>query len=480
MIRSRSNAFGDELCCSCVPSNIVNVLLASSSSSTSSNSSTNNVITSSAGEYVMYLALPCEFQDSTSSSSATSPSTTRFYNCDLSISCGLSNGRIQLYNVEQMKLRHTMSIPNNHATDSNDNTSNGKSPITDLCYHSHSNMIVGSVQDGSVHIFDIRQPHHRPTSCTCSSWKIPHQEEALSISMGYGGTVLAVGGGKGNIHFVDIRCATTTTNPSSSSLLGSYVESHLEEVTCLLFQSTSSSSLLASASEDGLLCTFDTSKPTEESALCSVMNVSNSIRRIGFFGPHKEGLFSLTGSETMNCWHHDSAQLLVPDNFNLRRQLSKSSTIQHVDNSTTTTTTTTTAAQNTSDTTIDYLIDAFWNDKTDSLTLIAGNNSGSTVAMHSVQADGSTSLLYQLLDGHLGCVRASQVIPAGVPWNSSNNHNNNTTNATSFFDNKMIVITGGEDSRLCRWDVGMPLAAATSSSVTHIGNGGINHKKVKL
>jgi hypothetical protein len=168
----------------------------------------------------------------------------------------------------------------------------------------------------------------------------------------------------------------------------------------------------------------------------------------------------------MNCWHHDSAQLLVPDNFNLRQQLSKS-TIQYVDNSTTTTT----AAKNTCDTTVDYLIDAFWNDNTDSLTLIAGNNSGSTVAMYSVQADGSTSLFYQLLDGHLGCVRASQVIPAG-----SNNHNNNTAHETSFYDNKMIVITGGEDSRLCRWDVSIPSVAATSSSVTHIEN----HKKIKL
>lgn len=457
MIRSRSNAFGDESCCSCVPSSVVNVLATSSSNS-------NGTCSTSAGDYVMCLALPSEFHDISISSTAT----TKDYGSDLSISCALSNRTIQLYNVEQMKLHHTISIPTNHGTDI---TTNGslKSPITDLCYHSNSNLIVGSVQDGSVHIFDLRQPHHHSTSC--SSWKIPQQEEAFSVAMGYGGTVVAVGGGKGNIHFVDTRCATTTTqNPV---LLGSYVDSHVEEVTCLAFQSASASStLLASASEDGLLCTLDTSKPTEESALCSVMNVANSIRRIGFFGPQNEGLFSLTGSETLNCWHHDSAQLLIPDNFQLRHQLSStSSTIQHTNTATTTT--------------IDYLIDAFWNDSTENLTLIAGNNSGSTVAMYSVQADGSTSLYYQLVDGHLGCVRASQVIP-GVSWNTSNSHNNNTTanNTPCFYDDtKMIVITGGEDSRLCRWDVGRPSAARTSSSVTLARNGGSssrNPKKIKF
>lgn len=453
MIRSRSNAFGDESSCSCVPSSIVNVLTSSSNS--------NGTSSDSAGEYVMCLTLPSELQDVSTSSTATSPN----YGSDLSISCALSNRRIQLYNVEQMKLHHSISIPANHATDTN-HTDNVKSPITDLCYHSTSNLVVGSVQDGFVHIFDLRQPHHHPTSC--SSWKIPQQEEALSVAMGYGGTVLAIGGGKGNIHFVDTRCATTTTR--TPVLLGSYVDSHVEEVTCLVFQSPSASStLLASASEDGLLCTLDTSKPTEESALCSVMNVANSPRRIGFFGPQKEGLFSLTGSETLNCWHHDSAQLLIPDNFQLRHQLSTSSTLHP-------TTTATTS-------TIDYLIDAFWNDSTESLTLIAGNNSGSTVAMYSVQADGSTSLYYQLVDGHLGCVRASQVIP-GISWNSSNSYNHNTTaeDTTCFYDDtKMIVITGGEDSRLCRWDVGRPSTARTSSSVTHARNGNSrNPKKMKF
>jgi hypothetical protein len=67
-------------------------------------------------------------------------------------------------------------------------------------------------------------------------------------------------------------------------------------------------SLIVTASEDGLACIFDTSQPLEETALQSVMNIGSPLRDVGFFGPSMQGLFCLTGSETMSVWHHDSAQ----------------------------------------------------------------------------------------------------------------------------------------------------------------------------
>lgn len=87
---------------------------------------------------------------------------------------------------------------------------------------------------------------------------------------------------------------------------------------------TTTTNVLVSSSEDGLVCTHDTSKPNEEAALSSVLNVGTPLREVVFFGPSGEGLYCLTGSETLSVWHHDSAQQICDFGSDVRMHLSRS------------------------------------------------------------------------------------------------------------------------------------------------------------
>jgi WD40 repeat protein len=344
------------------------------------------------GHYVLHVACgPCP-NSTTSTSAPKAP-----------LTCALSNQCVQTYDRATLKKCHTINQAH-------------RAPITDLAHSQiassgdaiHSPLLVTSSQDGLVKIFDLR--------VNSSSSPVPHvmqldlaksKEEALSVSVGYNGTLAAVSGSKGNIHFFDLRNTASSTSNGSSDPLGSYVDSHTDEVTKVRFQrldrdSHNTTSLLVSASEDGLACIFDTSQPSEELALRSVMNVGSPLRDVGFFGPSFEGLYCLTGSETMSAWHHDSAQKIC-DFGDVRNQLSSSSGIP-----------------------IHYLVGCSWD--RDELNLVAGNTDGEC-AIFKVDT-GSISVKKILSGGHKGCVRS--FVPC--TWNNS-------------------IITGGEDSRLCEWHV---------------------------
>ncbi|KAL7523511.1 hypothetical protein ACHAXR_000215, partial [Thalassiosira sp. AJA248-18] len=139
-------------------------------------------------------------------------------------------------------------------------------------------------------------------------------EEALSVSSGYGGTLVAVGTNKARVSFFDMRASNGNHRPSGA-LMGSYVDAHTEEVTQVRFQtipqsaqSSEAKTVLATASEDGLIAVHDPSQPSEDAALLSVLNIGAPLRNVGFFGPCFEGMYALTGSETMSVHHWDSAQ----------------------------------------------------------------------------------------------------------------------------------------------------------------------------
>ena len=229
------------------------------------------------------------------------------------------------------------------------------------------------------------------------TFNVPQNEEALSVSLGYDGVLAAVGSSKPLVHFHDIR--------QSGSLLGTYQDAHTEEVTRVRFQ-TEQSSILVSASEDGLACIFDTSKPSEEAALCSVLNVQTPLRRVGFFGPSLEGVYCLTGSETLSVWHSDSAQRICDFGADVRQQLS-------------------TLVGGAS---VDYLVDCKWDTHRNDLSLLAGNHDGNAF-MYRVDA-GVLSLSHSLQGGHRGDVRA---------W-------------SPMLSNSKLFVTVGEDARMCEWN----------------------------
>mmetsp|Transcript_23565 Transcript_23565/g.33061 ORF Transcript_23565/g.33061 Transcript_23565/m.33061 type:complete len:388 (-) Transcript_23565:121-1284(-) len=328
------------------------------------------------------------------------------------LGCALSNGEICVYDTERLHVSQT--IPNAH----------GKAPITDLTAVS-SNVIASSGSDGFIRLFDLRQ---QGSSLEC---QMPHSEEALSLSIGYAGALAAVGSNKAKIHFCDVR---------QGGILGSYVDAHTEEVTRVRFQpdsqdSSATTPLLVSASEDGLACTFDTSQASEEAALKSVLNVQTPLREVGFFGPSYEGLYCLTGSESMSVWHHDSAQRICDFGLDLRSKLSQAAGGFGVD----------------------YLVNCHWDTHQNQLSLLAGSSTGDA-ALYKVDA-GALSVLSILRGGHRGCVRSWCPITSKT------------------------FITGGEDARLCEWNFHQSVALngsiKTGGRVLEKGGGPLRRQKKK-
>lgn len=328
------------------------------------------------------------------------------------LSCALSNRCVQTYDRETLRKVH--SIENAH-----------DKRITDLIHAqvassgdpNQSPLVVTSSEDGFVKIFDLRNNSNIPAV----RLGLIAKEEALSVSVGYGGALAAVGSSKGHVHFFDLRYVSNHNHDNENNHnknshvhrpLGSYVDSHTDEVTKVRFQQMSrdsheTTSLIVSASEDGLACIFDTTQPLEEMALNSVINVGSPLRDVGFFGPSMEGLFCLTGSETMSVWHHDSAQR-ISDFGDVRNYLSSLA----------------------GGLPIHYLVGCTWMD--DELNLLAGNTQGDCV-LYKVDA-GSISLNKMLMGGHKASVRSFVPI-------SSNSDECGT-----------CIFTAGEDSRICEWN----------------------------
>lgn len=381
------------------------------------------------GHYVLHVACgPCPSTSASASSALT---------------CALSNQCVQTYDRETLKKCHT--IDEAHSA-----------PITDLTHTQiassgdaiQSPLLLTSSQDGLVKIFDLRvNTSSSQVSPVIQLGLTKTKEEALSVSVGYNGALAAVSGNKGNIHFFDLRNVSSSTSNVTNDPLGSYVESHKDEVTKVRFQrmdrdSHDTTPLLVSASEDGLACVFDTSQPSEEMALKSVMNVGAPLRDVGFFGPSFEGLYCLTGSETMSAWHHDSAQRIC-DFGDVRNHLSSSAGLP-----------------------MQYLVGCSWD--RGELNLVAGNMDGEC-AIFKVDT-GSISVKKILSGGHKGCIRS--FVPC--TWNNS-------------------IITGGEDSRLCEWNldqkgvssgnVGKEVASSYSFSsqkqMPRSGGGAIRRQKKK-
>jgi hypothetical protein len=294
------------------------------------------------------------------------------------VSCGLSNGDVNVYDQERLQLIRTYpKLPGGACT------------LTDLTTCG-AQLLATSSSNGDVCVVDVRQP------TPALVFNLPRSEEALSVSLGYDGVLAAVGSSKPFVHFHDIR--------QNGSAVGTYQDAHTEEVTRVRFQSPQSTFLI-SASEDGLACIFDTSKPSEEAALNSVLNVQTPLRKVGFFGPSLEGVYCLTGSETLSVWHYESAQRICDFGADVRNKLSTL----------------------TGGTAVDYLVDCQWDMTSQELSLLAGNHAGDAY-MYRVDA-GALSLSHSLLGGHRGDVRA---------WCP-------LSNSSSF-------VTVGEDARMCEWN----------------------------
>ncbi len=307
-------------------------------------------------------------------------------------------------------------------------------------------LIISASQDGSVKVFDVRS---NPTSQAAIQMKLNlAKEQALSVSLGYGGTLAAVGTNKARISFFDLRCASGHT--PSGNLMGSYVDSHTDEVTQVRFQTVQQhqnnlqKTVLATASEDGLLTIHDPSQPSEEAALLSVLNVGIPLRSVGFFGPAYEGAYALTGNETMSVWHWDSAQKVSDvGGYGLRGMLSDAVEIAGWKSAV--------PSSGTNDdggaSAVEYLVGCTWSvidevsatsmqvpcsASSPALHLLAGNSQGDGFVFR-MDADQIKPLIH-MKGGHKGCIR-------DFCWLNGNKNGGN-----------IKLVTGGEDARLCEWD----------------------------
>ena len=289
----------------------------SSSSSSSSSSQGNNVYDS--GEYVLSVAATTDDGGGGGGSGSGSGASPPL------VAAALSDRSIVLYDsragcvIDRIEGAHD-------------------GPISEICFFppsssssSTSSSLLSAGHDGFVKVWDFRCRNGggggggggggsssgggRPAS----SSRLPSpRERALCASLGYGGTLAAVGTDGSKVSFFDFRRATGG-GPScrGGALLGSYVDAHTDDVTCVRFETVTttgggggggSKTVLASASEDGLVAVHDPSEPDEGGALVSVLNVGSPVRRVGFFGPGNGGLWALTGNETMCAYHWDSGQ----------------------------------------------------------------------------------------------------------------------------------------------------------------------------
>ena len=318
------------------------------------------------------------------------------------ISCALSNGNVQVYDQNTLFPVHSYIPVNNGAL------------VTDMMYgqdFGESSLLWTSGCDGSVVAKDFRQPESIiAQSVNISSLKdSSSHESALSLALGLDGNVLAVSTSRARIHFLDVRKMPSTD--IALLLLGTYVNSHNSAITQVRFHPTDSS-LLLSAGEDGLACIYNITKPSEDQALESVMNIGVPCRRIGFCdsGNH---IYCLTGSETVSVWDWNAATCLNNfGNFGVRNTLKSLSSLP-----------------------IDYLVDATWDPMGQEFVLCAGNNSGNMAVFHcEMKPNSSWHLRDRLTGGHHGVVRDwCPVVDNGGISPST------------------VMFSAGEDARLCEW-----------------------------
>jgi len=245
--------------------------------------------------------------------------------------------------------------------------------------------------------------------------KIP----ASALAVGCDNNLIAVGtddSEESNVVFFDRR---------SSRKLGEYTQSHTDTITQLVFNPHKPTHL-TSSSTDGLMCYFDVAKQDEEEATISVMNVTNPVRKVGYFGPFSECLYALTFNESISLFHADKAVSMAEFHF-VRDLLTGAGAPS------------------------DYLVDCFYaqgkqpGTKSQALVLVSGDHKG-RMYLSDLTLAGVQRLC--VLEGEMGHTRDVRAVAAlarspvtGIPSR---------------------LLSGGEDGLVCDWRHRDKLEATTA------------------
>jgi len=281
------------------------------------------------------------------------------------------------------------------------------------CSKVSPHLIVSCADDKTVRGWDTRC-FDRP------AFNIQHSEAVSAVSVGLNGSLLA-SSCESTVFFHDVRCFGSGTS-GSPSILGSYLDAHSDTITQLKFHPTQSH-ILASASEDHLICTFDTSIAAMEDSVVSTFNTESPVARFNYFGENHDAIYALSGNETLSFWHHPSAQR-VAEFTNIREGLG-----------------------------VDYLVDCFGPASSNDIYLLAGTFEGRGVVAQMLPT--GFNQLSSFEGGHTAQIRC------GSAAFSSSADGLPTVRLT----------TGGEDARLCKWSTAAPAAPASFPAVQVPGAG---------
>lgn len=200
-------------------------------------------------------------------------------------------------------------------------------------------MLSSCSEDGTVRFWDVRQQQAAAT--------FTHPKRKPFISCASAGNLLAAGSGP-FFYLWDLR---------TSKLLAANEEFHMEDINQIAFH-PGDASMIYTAGEDGLICILKPEDPDQDEWLQNVINIENPVSRFGFFGPDAAYVWALSTVETMSLWHVEECAR-ISDFANVRHALSMAANM-----------------------TIDYLIDAHYEQSSQRLFLASGCNSGELILSH--------------------------------------------------------------------------------------------------
>jgi WD40 repeat protein len=241
-----------------------------------------------------------------------------------------------------------------------------------------SSQILVATTDGSVGIWDTKSRKRVAI--------IKSPVDVFSLAVGCGGNVVALGGGDGSISFF---------NTTSTKLLGTYVESHIERVSALAFHAKYPT-IIATASEDGLVNVFDISVGKEEDSLKATVHCECALASVGWCGNDALQFYAVTVYNGLDVWdaQHATRLLHLPNVPSLC-----------------------TGQMN------DFIVDCVFSNNL--LYCFVGDNAGTLHLVH-IDTTGKMQIMATVRGGHVAGVRC-------LLWTST------------------CLCTGGEDARLCLW-----------------------------
>lgn len=219
------------------------------------------------------------------------------------LAVSVSSHRIKLYDLSSPTLSAVSQLSGHTGT------------ITQVSFPSpdHPTTLMSCARDRTVRLWDTRTGKETMKVCApalppslaaqvAAHGSHPAATGVESCAVGVGGALLAAAF-ECSIGFWDIR------GGGSGAAVGQYSLSHNEPVTKVTFHPTLRSHV-ASSSEDGTVCVFDSSISGEEDALSVVLSVGAAVHNFGFFGPKHAFVYAVTGNPSVSLWNVGSGHCI--------------------------------------------------------------------------------------------------------------------------------------------------------------------------